>query len=264
MRKLRVFAISVVVLAALWGIGLVIASAVLAGRTRDGVAARIGEATRGTVTVDELRLGLVRGTLDITGLHVRRDDVIGHLAIDVAEVACGLPALGGALWDRQCRTLALRGVALELSTAALFQFPHPRRPPVHAQRVVLDDARIELAATALAPSLGRVVIALAHAEAGETVFKTPLSWLFALRAFDAGVELPANVTLKLRYEHGQLWVQGGMFGATPLAIPVALPVADASDDARAELAKLTAFGREVAQRLVAMTAASWLKDKLLP
>lgn len=264
MAKLRVLGAAVLGLAALWLIGLVIAGAVLADRTRDGVAARVGEATQGRVTIDEVRLGLVRGRLALGGLQVRRDDLIGHLAIDVREVTCGLPPLGGALWDRECRDLALRGVALELSTAALFQLPHPRRAPVHAQRVVLDDARLELAASALLPSLGRVVITIAHAEAGDTVLKTPLSWLFALRAFDATIELPGNATVALRYAHGQLWVAGGMFGATPLVIPVALPVADAGDDARAELAKLSAFGREVVQRLVTMKAAAWIKDKLLP
>lgn len=264
MRKLRVIVGGLVGLAALWLLGLVIASAALVGRTRDGVAGRLGEATQGTVAIDALSLGLVRGTLEMTGLSVRRDDVIGHLAISVRDVTCGLPPLGGALWDRQCRELALQGVRLELSTAALFQFPRRTHAPVHARRVVLDDARLELAASALAPSLGRVVVTIGHAEAGDTVFKTPVSWVFSLRTFDAVVELPAGVTMKLRYANGQLWLEGGMFGATPLALPVALPVADAADDARAELGKLMTFGREVAQRVVAMRAAAWIKDKLLP
>jgi len=45
-----------------------------------------------------------------------------------------------------------------------------------------------------------------HAEAGETIFKTPLSWLFALQALRATIELPAGITLELAYDHGEDWL----------------------------------------------------------
>src|SRR4029079_18741384 len=98
--------------------------------------------------------------------------------------------------------------------------------------------------------LPRVAIAIEHAEAGDTIFKTPLSLLFALRALRATIEPPDGIPLELRYELGQLRVAGGIFGATPIALPIALPVADLADDPRAEIAKLASFGKDVAERLV--------------
>jgi hypothetical protein len=262
MSKPRRVAGVVVALAALWLVALLVASFALEGRTRRGVATRIAESLQADATIASGDLALIRGRIELTSLAVRRNDVVGHLAIAVADLTCALPPLGWALVDRDCRELALRGVRLEVSTAALFQLKRPRRPPLHAYAVAIDDAHLELAASALAPSLGRVAIDIAHAEAGDTVFKTPLSWLFALRSLRATVELPAGVTLHVSYDHGELRVAGGLFGSTPVALPIALPVADLADDPRAEMAKLIAFGTDLAQRLVTTKAGDWLKSKL--
>lgn len=261
-RKLRRIIGALIVLAALWLVVLGIASFALEGGTRAGVAARLSESLHAEATIAEGDLALIRGRIELRALAVRRDDVIGHLALAIADLTCELPPLGLAIVDRDCRALSLRGVRLELSTAALFQLDRPRRPPLHARGVVIDDARLELAASSLVPSLGRVVITIDHADAGDTVFKTPLSWLFALRTLRARAELPGGVTLELSYEHGELRVAGGIFGSTPVALPVALPVADLADDPRAELAKLIGFGKDLAQRLLATKAQDWLKSKL--
>jgi hypothetical protein len=254
----------IVALAALWLLGLAIAGVVLAGRTRDTVAARIAGSLQATATIDEASLSLLRGRFDLARLAVRRDDLVGHLAITVGDIACDLPPLGGALFDRTCRELALRDLRLEVSAAALFRLERPKRPPLHARHVTIDDARLELAASALAPSLGQVAIRIAHAEAGDTTFKTPLSFLLALQTLRATVELPAGIALQLDYANGELRVSGGIFGATPIALPIAIPVADLAEDPRGELARLVAFGKDVAERLVAARAAAWLKSKLSP
>ena len=107
-----------------------------------------------------------------------------------------------------------------------------------------------------------MTIQIAHAEAGDTVFKTPLSFLFALRSLHATIDLPAGGTLDITYDAGELRLAGSLFGAAPLSLPVALPVADRTDDASAEIAKLVAFGRTLGERLVAQRAADWLKSKL--
>ncbi len=264
MRRLRRLVGLVLVLAALWLVGLVIASFALEGRTRRGVAARIAESLQADATIADGDLALIRGRIELTSLAVRRDDVIGHLAITVADLTCALPPLGWALVDRDCRQLAVRDARLDVSTAALFQLKRPSRPPLHAHAVVLDNAHLELAASALVPSLGQVAIDIAHAEAGDTVFKTPLSWLFALHDLRATIQLPAGVTLHVTYAQGELRVAGGIFGSTPIALPVALPVASIIDDPGAEMAKLFAFGRDLAQRLVTTRAQDWLKSKLSP
>jgi len=234
----------------------------LEGPTRSRIADRIAESLQAEATIGRGDLALLRGAIDLQELKVLRDDLIGHLSLAVANLHCELRPLGLALVNRDCRELAVRGTHLEVSTAALFKLKRPKRPPLRALHVVLDDARFELSPSAFLPGLGRVVIAIEHAEAGETIFKTPLSWLFAVRALRATIELPAGITLRLTYEDGQLRVAGGIFGATPVALPVTLPIADLADDPRAEIAKLIDFGKDVAERLVTRKIEDWLPSKL--
>lgn len=241
---------------------LVVTGLALEGRARRGVADRIAESLHAGATIDRGSLALVRGGLDLEGLAVHRDDAIGHLAIGVAEIHCALPPLGLALIDRDCRELAVRGLRLEVSAAALFRLQHPRRPPLHAQSVAIDDARLEFSPSALAPGLGRIAIEVAHAEAGDTTFKTPVSWLFALRALEARIELPAGIALELRYAGGELRIASAILGPAPVVVPLALPVADPADDAHAEVARLVALGKDIAAQLVAQRAADWLDSKL--
>lgn len=249
-----------VVAAALWLAAMVVTGWLLEERTRGRVAERIADSLQAEATIPRGDLAMVRGWIDLEDLAVKRDDVIGHLTITVDHVRCELPPLGLALFDRDCRDLVVRDTRLEMSSAALFQGTRPKRRPMQAERVVIEKARLELSASAIVPSLGRVVVDVARAEAGPTVFKTPLSWLFALRALDATVALPGDVTLTLSYAGGALRVAGGVFGS----VPVALPVADAADDARAEIAKLVGWGREVGQQLIVRKAGDWLKSKLAP
>jgi len=250
--------------AVVWLGGLFVIDVGLEGRTRSRIADRIAESLQSEATIDRGDLALLRGAIDLEDLAVRRDDLIGHLAITVASLHCELRPLGLALVDRDCRELAVRGTRLEVSTAALWKLKRPKRPPLHALHVVIDDARLELSSSALLSNLGRVAIDIEHAEAGDTIFKTPLSWLFALRALRATIELPAGITLELTYDHGELRVAGGIFGSTPIALPIAPPVADLADDPRAEIAKLIDFGKDLAERLVTRKAEDWLKTKLPP
>jgi len=260
-RRIAVFAGAV---AAAWLGVLLVIDLALEGRTRGHIADRIAESLQAEATIDRGDLALLRGAIDLDDLKVRRDDLIGHLALTVASLRCELRPFGLALVDRDCRELAVRGTRLEVSTAALFRLKRPKRTPLHARHIVIDDARLELSPSALLPGLGRVAITIEHAEAGETTFKTPLSWLFALRALRATIELPAGITLQLTYDHGELAVAGGIFGAAPVALPIALPVADLADDPRAEIAKLIEFGKDLAERLVTRKAEDWLKTKLPP
>jgi hypothetical protein len=252
----------VVALLALWLVALLVMNAALADRTSGRIAERLGDSLEATATIDDAHLALVRGHLDLEGLALRRDDLIGHLAISAASVHCELPPLGLALVDRDCRQLVVRQTRLEVSTAALFKLHRPKRPPLRVRNIVIEDARLEFSPSAFLPSLGRIAIAIERAEAGPTVLKTPLSWIFSLRELRATLELPGSVTLRLSYEGGQLRVSGGLFGVTPVALPVALPVADIADDAGAEIAKLVAFGKDLAQRLVLGKAEDWLRSKL--
>lgn len=259
---MRRVAIAIGVAAVGWLVVLVILDFALAGRERRLVAERLGASLQASATVAAVDVALVRGRLDLAGLAIRRDDAAGKLALDVADIRCELPPLGLALADRECRELAVRGTRLEASSAALFRIHHPKHKPIRARRVVIDDATLAFAPSAFAPSLGRVAIEIDHAAAGATEFRTPLSFLFALVELDARVELPAHLTVRLRYRAGVLSVAGALFGSTPVELPVELPIAAAARDAREEVALLVAFAKDVAARLVTARAEDWLRARL--
>ncbi|MGE5185080.1 MAG: hypothetical protein ACM31C_23590, partial [Acidobacteriota bacterium] len=169
---------------------------------------------------------------------------------------------GWALVDRHCHELGVRGVRLEVSTAALFQIKNPRHAPIRADHVVIDDAELVFAPSAFVPSLGRIAIAIEHAESSATVFRTPLSWLLSLEQLRARLELPAGIALHLAYDGGVLRVAGSLFGSTPVELPVQLPVATAAHDAHEEIQLLVQAGEDIAEQLVAKRAEDWLRAKL--
>jgi hypothetical protein len=241
---------------------LLVLDVALVGRQTRGVSQRVGESLLATATIGDADLALVRGRLSLDQLAIRRDDVVGHLAIDVAELRCELGPFGWALVDSSCRELGVHGVRLEVSTAALFKLAHPARRPVRARRVVIDDAQLVFSPSALLPSLGRVAIDIEHAESGPTTFVTPLSWIFALEQLQATIELPAGIELHLTYDHGVLGAAGSLFGSTPVQLPLELPVVAATRDAHDEVQALIQLGKDVAEGLVAKRAEDWLRSKL--
>jgi len=259
---LRRVALIVAGVAAAWLVLLVVLGLAYGGRTARGVAGRFGDSLQGTATIAGSDLALVRGGLSLERLAVRRDDVLGKLSLDVAELRCELPPLGLALVDRDCRELSLDGMRLEVSGLALLRPRKARHPPTRAERVVIRDAALGFGPSAFLPSLGRVEIRVERAEAGPTRFRTPLSWLFALRELHASFELPAGLVVHLAYQGGVMSASGSLFGFEAVEIPVTLPVRQAADDGRAELARLVEWGQSVAERLVARRAAEWLRSKL--
>jgi len=258
----RRLALGGVIAIALWIATLLVLDHVVAARQAATTTARIGESLQGTATLADIDLALIRGRLELEGLAVHRDDLIGHLALDVREVDCELGPLGWALVDRGCRELAVRGVRLDVSTAALFKLQRPKQKPIHADRVVIDDAQLAFAPSALLPSVGRIQITIDHAETGPTTFLTPLSWIFALDTLRAHVELPAGVTVHLTYDHGMFGAAGSLFGSTPVQLPLQLPVATLYTDAHDEIQALVKLGTELAEQLVAKRAEDWVRSKL--
>jgi hypothetical protein len=225
---------------------------------------RLAESQQARITIETSDLSLIRGRWTMDKLSARRDDVIGKLWLDVAGVRCELAPLGWALFDRDCSELAVTGVRMEVSSTAIFKVKRPKRKPIFADRVVIDDAQLVFMATAIAPTLGRIEIAIDRAESGPTLLRTPLSWLFTLRALTARLALPANITLHLTYQRGTLTVAGALFGSAPIELPLQLPVVTTARDAHEEMQQLVQLGKDVAQRVVAQRAEDWLKSKLVP
>ncbi len=258
MKALRVLAALVVA----WFVLLFVLGFALAGHTGDRVAARFAESVQGTATIGDASLGLVFGNFSAERLAVKREDAIGRLAIEVGEVHCDLPPLGIALADRTCGPLEIRDVKLDLSSIALFKFQRAKRRPFRADSVIADNLDLTFSPSAFLQSLGAVKIHIDHVEAGPTVFRTPLSFVFALEVLHARVDLPGGITLQLRYAAGKLSAAGSILGSTPVELSLALPKLDSTDDAQSELKKLVVFGKDLAEKLIAQKAEDWLLKKL--
>jgi hypothetical protein len=243
-----------------WLIVLVILGAALGGSRASRVAERIGESLQSDATVGDHDLALVRGRFSIDHLRVSRDDLVGKLALDVGSVRCELAPIGLALLDSSCRELVIGKVRLSLSTFALLELRKPKRPPIRAGAVVIDDAELTLPPSAV-PSLGKVRFVVERAEAGATTFKTPLSWMLQMYLLRATLDLPIG-TIKLDYANGFMTAVGSVFGSTPVRIPFVMPVADPDEEPQKEIERLVKAGRELAERLVAQKARDWLRDKL--
>jgi hypothetical protein len=187
-----------------WLVLLLVLGLALGARQEAKTTERLAESLQAQVTIADSNLALIRGRWELAQLAIRHDDVLGKLAIDVAGVRCELAPLGWALVDRDCSELVVRGVRMEVSSTALFRVKRPKRRPVHADRIVIDDAELVFEPSAFVPNLGRVAIAIEHAESGPTVLCTPLSWLLTLDQLHARLDLPAGIALHLDYAHGTL------------------------------------------------------------
>ena len=249
---------------AVWLVVLSVLGFALGGRQERGTKSRLAESLLAQVTIADSDLALIRGRWKIEQLSLRRDDTVGFLGLDVATVRCELGPLGWALFDRDCSELAVRGVKLQVSTMALFKVKRPKKKPIRADKLIIDDATLVFLASAFAPTMGQVAIQIEHAESGPTLLRTPLSWLFTLKELRAKLDLPANVTVHLKYENGILTVAGSVFGTTPVELPVQLPVADLTKEAHEESRQLVQLAKDIGSRLVARRAQDWLESKLKP
>jgi hypothetical protein len=244
-----------------WIVVLVILGVAFGGSRAERIAERIGESLQAQATIADHDLALVRGRFAIDHLRVLRDDVVGKLALDVGKIRCELGPLGVALIDSSCRELAISNIRLSLSTFALLKLRKPKRPPIRAGAIVIDDAELVFSPSAVVASLGKMRLVIEHAEAGPTTLKTPLSWIFQMHVLEATLDLPIG-TIKLRYANGMMTAAGSIFGATPVTVPFPLPPVDPADEPQQEIERLVKLGRELAERLVAQKTRDWLRDKL--
>lgn len=245
----------------LWFAVLVVIGFAYADRYGAGVADRVGESLGASGTMGSTSLSLVRGRVEMSDLSVRRDDAVGKLSLEVGEVDCDTPPLGIALFDRSCNALAIKGVRMQVSTGAVFQVKKPKRPPIHAHHVTIDDAQLVFERNSLVRGIGQISIVVEHAEAGETVFRTPLAWLLSLEELRARFELPARVAIRVEYKDGVWSATGTLFGKTPVEVAMRPPAAALFEDNRAEVRGLVKFGEDLAEALVARKAENWLQSK---
>lgn len=246
---------------AIWLALLLVLDAIYGRKLGRSIGERLAESLQGTAEIERSDLALVRGHLDLAGLSVMRDDLVGHLALKVDDVRCELAPLGLGVVFHGCRELAIRGMRLEVSAAGLFKLRARKRPPISTQRVVIDNAELAFSPSAFVPGLGRVTIHIDHAESRETTFHTPLAWLLTMTELRARVELPAGISVQLSYSDGVMSAAGSVFGSQPVTIPVPLHLPTAAD-AKGQIDQLVAIGKSVAEDLVAKRAEDWIESKL--
>ncbi len=248
---------------AVWLVLLVILSFALSSRQERKTRERLAESLQAEVSLGDLDLALVRGRMTIDKLAIKRVDTIGHMIVDVGGVRCELAPLGIAIFDHDCRDLVVRDVKIEVSTAALFKVQRPpKRAPIRVDHIVIDNASLVFLPSAFMPNLGKIEIAIEHAETGPTVMRTPLSWLFSLRELRAKFDLPAGITVRIGYKNGMVTASGSVFGSQPIELPLEIPAADTMKDAHEEVQQLLSLGKQIAEKLVAKRAEDWLRSKL--
>jgi hypothetical protein len=150
------------------------------------------------------------------------------------------------------------GVEASVDGWGVLRIRPPRRPPVSIDELAIDDAHLVFAAASWAPRWARFAVVIDHAEAGATVLRTPLSWVFALERLDARLVVPGVAPVALHYERGRLEASGGLFGADPVSIPVVLPAPEPGHEGQ----QLAALGKDVAERLALARASGWIMDEL--
>lgn len=242
-----------------WIVFLLIAGPIYGGRARERIRDRVGGSLNAQTTIDDDSLALVRGFLELRGVHAKREDV-GTFSIDAELVRCELLPFGGALWNHTCRDLKIEGVRMEVTSVGFIQFHKPKKDPLYVDHVVIRDGEISFAPSAFVPDLGRIEIKVTEADAGPTTFTTPLAWIFELHELKATLALPAGVTVALAYANGVLTATGRLFGSAPISVPLVLP--KSTGNVEKDLAALGTVAKQVAQDLVEQRAQDWLRSKL--
>lgn len=220
----------------------------------------LAEALQGTATIGELDVAFVRGRARAADVHVRREHQ-GILELRVQTVEAEFAPLGAAALTQRLHRLAVRDVTVNATSRAVLGGDGRVEHPLVADEVVVERARLQLAAGALLPAA--IDVDVARARTGPTRFTTTLSWLFALRELDAAIDAPGGkITATLRGP--SLTLVGGLAGATPIDVDVGaqlradgLPT-DPAARREAELDRLIDVAATVGREVALARARQWL------
>jgi len=230
----------------------------LQGCVKDRVARRLASSLDAEVTIDDCSLGLIRGRIELRGLHIHRQRG-GDVTIEVAGVDADMAALGWMVFDRDPDRVAVHGATLTLSGRGALALRESHIEPVHVGELVVDDAKLSLSPTLLLPNLGQVDIAIDHARTGPFTLRSGVSWVFALRELDARAELPGGVSGSVGYRNRRLRVGGGVFGSAGLEVDFELPEPDPH---QLEVAQLEELAKRLARALIGGAARDWIERKV--
>ncbi|MCE9578015.1 MAG: hypothetical protein K8W52_33090 [Deltaproteobacteria bacterium] len=258
MRRATKLAVGLASAGTTWVVGLVVAGYAARGCVVERTTTRLGESLDATVALEDLELSLVRGQVGLGGLVIDREHD-GHLHVRIDRIDAGIAPLGAYLWNRDLGQVTVAGVDIEVTAWAVLKIKPPKRKPMVMDHLTIDGARVVFAPTSVTGDWGKATLQVTRAEAGPTILRTPMSWLFALERLDASLDLPGIAPVTLHFEGGRLEASGSVFGATPIAIDVTLPVPEPGHEGR----QLADLGADLAERL-ALARAERLLRRVLP
>jgi hypothetical protein len=259
MRRPAKVAIGVAAVAAGYLVLLVVAGWAAGGLAARTLRDRLALTLDGEAAVGDASVALVRGKLVATDVSVERRH-FGTLRLDIDRIDVEVAPLGAVIFDRDPAAIRVRGGRLVITGAAALDLPErARHQPIEVGSVEIVDSELTIAAASAWQDLARVHIVLERVRAGPTRFRTPLSWLFALEALSARVELPGQLAFTVTYADGVLSARGSLFGDVPVTVPFTLPRRPGDDEA----AQLRALAFELGKRLAAERARRWFLGQAL-
>jgi hypothetical protein len=197
----------------------------LRGCVEERVRERFARSLDAEVAIGSSSLSVWRGEMVLEDITARRGQ--GAMDLRIARVEAEVAGWGAVLFDRDLERLAVRGLRLELSAAGLTDRPRSERRPMPVGELLVEDAIIAVAPTAILPSLGRVQLEVRRAHAREVQLSSALSWLETLSELDASLSAPGDVGLAVRYAPGSLSLDGRVLGVgRSIRVPFRFPPTD--------------------------------------
>lgn len=237
---------------------LVVLGFVVQGCVADRVQARLAESLDADVTIESTSVSLLRGKVELGGIHVVRERG-GHLELTIDRLEADMAGWGWMVFDRDPRAVRVHGGALSISGAGALASRNLDHDPVRVGSIDLRDATITLMPTAHLPMLGRVELAIARARTGPVTLSTGISWVFALDQLEATARLPGDVAVAVGYADEELSVGAGLFGSEPIKVKFAIPDPDPS---KLEVAQLADLARALGKSVLKEGARDWLRRKV--
>jgi hypothetical protein len=209
----------------------------LRGCVEERVRERFARSLDADVAIGSSSLSVWRGEMILEDVTARREQG-GALDLRIARVEAEVAGWGAVLFDRDLERLLVRGLRFEVSAAGLTGRPRSERRPMPVGELLIEDAVIAVAPTAILPSLGRVQLEVRRAHARDVQLSSALSWLQTLSELDASLSAPGDVGLAVRYAPGWLSLDGRVLGVgrsirVPFRFPPTDPAAYEIDQLRA-------------------------------
>ncbi len=246
MSRLRKILVALVVLLALYPVLLLILGYVLAGQVEERVRTRLAFALQADeVTVDDTSVSLLRGQIDLSGIHAKREGV-GTATLEIATLEIEVAAMGMVLFDDAIENVEVEGAHLELSAVGAATLRQSDEPPLHVGELTIRDSSVTLVATSFFPSIGKAKLTVNKAHAVDLHLSDAMSWLYKTDTLDASLRAPGDLEFGVQYVDKAMSVSGSIFGSEPVTIPFSWPI---PDPRKLEIGQIIELGKYISERL---------------